>query len=356
MSASISDAESDDWNVVSGEWRSYLKSEDDDIDDSIINKAIDDAQNNEAASDEGNKTLQETEKKDINSKSKAELDKGGSNFMGSLSKLKEILSEKHSTFTLFIESIVSLLFLYYSYTLMLDYFYKYKISNMMGSIEELPANAGYIELHTKKCNEVYSYYQDVLDSCLDSNTDDDSCLISYMKLVQKNAKFCSWDPEKIHKQQQLHVVYRHGREILGRLTETSMKLVNTVGDNVLEKGSQQWESLKYVSQKFGPFYKKQLLRFSKKENELSSFLAKKNKDLKVKKNLENFVKGSEKILVRTYDSIKRNSPLIWESAKNRTESGAQFIREYINGENAKKVYAGVFGAWNNAVKNFLDLF
>lgn len=355
MSASISDAESDDWNVVSGEWRSYLKSEDGDIDDSIINKAIDYAQDNEDASDEG-KEMQEGTKEPIsNSKSGPELDSVGFNF-DSLSNLKKVLSEKRSTFTILIESIVSLLFLYYSYTLVLDYFYKYKISNMMGSIEELPANAGYIELHTKRCNEAYFYYQDVLDSCLDSNTDDASCLVSYMKLVQKNAKFCSWDPEKIHKQQQLHVVYKHGREILERLTETSMKLVNTVGENFIEKGSQQWESLKSASQKVGPYFKKQLLRFSRKENELTSFLAKKNKDLEVKKNLENFVKGGEKVVVGTYESVRRNLPLIWDSAKDKTESGVQFISEYINRENAKKVYDGVFGACDNAIKNLLALF
>lgn len=356
MSASISDVESDDWNVISGEWRSYLKSEgDDDTSDIDSKKPSVDHVNGVSAKGEDDTQASEDVKRTITHNEDGK--NGGFDFRASLSKLVQMFLETRLTFMVVLKAMASFLFIYYTYLLTLDSYYNYKVNNMIGTIDELPANPKFIELHMKKCNGLFSYYQDVLDSCVDSSTDDNTCLTSYFKLVQKSSKFCSWDPEKIYKQQQVHVIYRHGRQILGKLTDTSIKLVNSVGDGVVEKSTQQWESLKRVSQKLIPFYKKQLSMLSQKEKEFSSFLAKRNKDFKIKQKWRNFVSENGKYFARTYNSLKSSSPLVWESFKGKTLSGVRHAGNFINRENIRKVYDSVydsiFSACGQAYNNLL---
>lgn len=129
-------------------------------------------------------------------------------------------------------SLLVIVSLYVTYKVIVEGYYMYKITYMVGSIDELPVSSKYTELQIRRCSEVYMHNQNILDACVAETSDYNSCFAKFEKLLQKNQVFCNWDTKHLIGEQYKRVTYAKLRSSLAALTAKSKDIVSKMQDSV----------------------------------------------------------------------------------------------------------------------------
>lgn len=148
---------------------------------------------------------------------------------------------KYLNYSTIARTITTLIFIYYSYTLIKDYVYTQRINNMVGTVDYFPPDSKYIQMYMDKCSEVYDHNKRLLDSCIEAGSDSNDCLNQYLSLINEHKEFCNWDKSLIESQQKAHIRYIKFLGALDKLTMASKNYVEKIPEVLLVGGQQSYK-------------------------------------------------------------------------------------------------------------------
>lgn len=92
-----------------------------------------------------------------------------------------------------VKIIISTFILYQSISIIYNVYRTYKLENMIGAIDDFSNNDEQKKTAFEKCRQAYLKNAEMLESCVESKVDPQSCLDYYTALLNKNKDFCKWN-------------------------------------------------------------------------------------------------------------------------------------------------------------------
>lgn len=151
-----------------------------------------------------------------------------------------------------------------SFSLIEFIYYKYRIDNMIGTIDDLPKDPLFHELHQNKCNKVLNQYNNQLNNCFNKNNINYiNCLNEFHKSISKNSNFCNWNIELLYSKNYAKIMLKESSSKFNTLinsinkftkNELTPKLFDTYNNLISDLIKFEKKFVKFTSD-FGKNYK-----------------------------------------------------------------------------------------------------
>lgn len=195
-------------------------------------------------------------------------------------------------------------------------YYRYRIDNMIGTIDDLPNDSLFHQLHQNKCNKVLNQYNNQLDNCLNKNDNYINCLNDFHKSITKNSNFCNWNVELLYSKIYAKVM----------LKESSTKFNNLIS-------SIECFFKNEIKQKLYHFYTDFTSNSIKIEKKIVNLLSDFNKNYKLKAKFVNFTNDFDNILNDLVKNLVQGSQIVYNTASEKTynivNKFGKMVKKYI---------------------------